>query len=206
MSEVIRAYHFNTGKCGYGDNRPIIEGETLSVACKPECCERGLHGSVDIMDALSYAPSDATHISIVEIWGDIDRQDDKICGTHRKCIKQIECERILHEFALWCAEQVRHLMTDERSTHALDVKRRWLDGQATDEELAATTAAADDAAHGALRILSMTEVWAARQVRAARAAWAAAYAASWAAARDLASNATRNKQRAKLLEMLGVTE
>ena len=41
-------------------------------------------------------------------------------------------DRELHEFSLFCAESVRHLMTDPRSTNALDVKRRWLDGQATD--------------------------------------------------------------------------
>ncbi len=58
-------------------------------------------------------------------------------------------------FALWSAEQVRHLMTDKRSTDALDVRRRWLDGQASDKEMAAAGAAA----------------------------WAAAGAAAWDAAR-----------------------
>ena len=49
-------------------------------------------------------------------------------------------------FALWCAEQVRHLMTDTRSTGALDVRRRWIDGNATDAEMAAAWDAAWDAA------------------------------------------------------------
>lgn len=44
-------------------------------------------------------------------------------------------ERELHEFGLWCAEQVRHLMTDPRSLAALDAKRAWLDGKIDDEQL-----------------------------------------------------------------------
>jgi hypothetical protein len=46
-------------------------------------------------------------------------------------------DRQRREFALWCAERVRHLMTDPRSTDALDVAARHLRGEATDEELAA---------------------------------------------------------------------
>jgi hypothetical protein len=82
------------------------------------------------------------------------------------------------EFALWCAERVRHLMTDPRSTDALDVAARYLRGEATDEELTAADAAA----------------WAAAQdlaaaVRAAAYAAAAAWDAAWAAARAAAGDA-----------------
>jgi hypothetical protein len=45
-------------------------------------------------------------------------------------------------FALWCAREVQHLMTDERSVNALDVAERYLDGNATLKEL---SAAIDDA-------------------------------------------------------------
>ena len=55
----------------------------------------------------------------------------------------------LHEFGLWCAEQVRHLMVDPRSIVALEVKRKWIDGDATDDELAAARLAADSAADSA---------------------------------------------------------
>jgi hypothetical protein len=44
-------------------------------------------------------------------------------------------ERELHEFMLASAESVKHIMKDQRSLNALVVKRRWLDGEATDEEL-----------------------------------------------------------------------
>ena len=38
-------------------------------------------------------------------------------------------------FAVWCARQVQHLMTDERSIAAIDTAERYADGKATDKEL-----------------------------------------------------------------------
>lgn len=66
-------------------------------------------------------------------------------------------------YAVWCARQVQHVMTDKRSIAALDVAERYANGEATDKELEAARAAA----------------WA-----AARAAGDAAWDAAWAAARD----------------------
>ena len=73
-------------------------------------------------------------------------------------------DREIRLFGVWCARQVQHLMTDQRSIAALDVSERFANGNATKDEL--------DAARGA--------AWAA--ARAARDTWAAA----WAAARDAA--------------------
>ena len=76
---------------------------------------------------------------------------------------------ILHEFACRCAEDALSRIDnpDPRSINAIVVKRRWIAGEATDEELAAAEA----------------DAWAAaRTARAARAAWAAAWAAAEAAA------------------------
>ena len=74
-------------------------------------------------------------------------------------------------YAVWCARQVQHLMTDARSVAALDVAERHAHGTASDQELAAARAAA----------------WAA----ARDAAWAAAGDAARAAARDAARDAAR---------------
>ncbi len=103
------------------------------------------------------------------------------------------------EFALWCAERVRHLMTDPRSTAALDVVARHLRGEATDEELAAARDAAW-AAEAAASYAARDAAWAA----SAAAAWAgsAASAASWTAARAAAADAERAAQRAELERML----
>lgn len=112
--------------------------------------------------------------------------------------------RILHEFALWCAETAlaRAKVTDERSWNALRVKRLWLDGKATDKELQAARDAAWDAARDA--------AWEAAWGAARYAAWGAArYAArdaanyaAWDAARAAACEAARGEQLGKLREML----
>ena len=52
-------------------------------------------------------------------------------------------------FAVWCARQVQHLMTDPRSISALDVAERHARGDATDAELSAAWDAARDAARDA---------------------------------------------------------
>jgi hypothetical protein len=64
------------------------------------------------------------------------------------------------------ARDVQHLMSEPRSLAALDLAERHAAGAATDDELAAASAAARAAARDA--------------------AWAAASAAAWAAARDAA--------------------
>ena len=53
-------------------------------------------------------------------------------------------------YAVWCARQVQHLMTDPRSLAALDVAERHANGEATDAELDEARAAAMDAAHAAM--------------------------------------------------------
>ena len=52
-------------------------------------------------------------------------------------------------YAVWCARQVQHLMTDPRSIAALDVAARFANGEATHEELYAARAAAWAAARAA---------------------------------------------------------
>jgi hypothetical protein len=116
--------------------------------------------------------------------------------------------RTLHEFAIWCAETAltRANVTDERSWNALKVKRLWLDGKATSEELSAAWSAAWDAAweaasdaardvaSDAARYAAWDAVRAAARYAARYAAMDAVWSAAWSAARD--------EQLAKLKEML----
>ena len=74
-------------------------------------------------------------------------------------------------YAVWCARQVQHLMTDPRSLAALDVAERHANAQATDDELAAASAAASAAARDAAR----DAAWAAASAAASAAAWDAAW-------------------------------
>ena len=97
-------------------------------------------------------------------------------------------------FAVWCGRQVQHLMTDPRSTAALDVAERHANGNATDEELAA----AWDAARAAVWDAAWDAAWAAARA----AAWNAARAADRAAARAAAWDAARDAQKSKFIEMV----
>ena len=88
----------------------------------------------------------------------------------------------IRRYAVWCARQVQHLMTDPRSVDALDAAERYADGLATDDELQAAGLAAwkvpDAAAWTAAGAAARAAIW----VAVPLAAWAAAGAASWWAA------------------------
>ena len=81
-------------------------------------------------------------------------------------------------FSIWAARQVQHLMTDPRSISALDVKEKWLKGEATDKELkiareaARAAAYADASAVAAAYYAAAADAYAvASAARAAQAAW-----------------------------------
>ena len=107
---------------------------------------------------------------IAAMWAECQRSDWMVWLLDRMGWADAHAQR---SFALRCARRVQHLMRDARSVETLEVVERYLRGDATDEELASTWAAADAAADA-----SWADAWA-----AARAACAAAWAASWAAAR-----------------------
>ena len=81
-------------------------------------------------------------------------------------------------FSVWCARQVQHLMTDQRSISAIDVAERYANGKATQRELDAARAAA----------------WAAE--------WAAMRAATQAATRAAAGDAAGAAQAKEFLRIV----
>jgi len=99
----MKAWYFahESKKLQYGDGRGIKIGETHTVDCVPQCCKEGLHGSVKLRDALSFAKGYI--IYRVDINGKIDKQDDKICGQSRTYLYGgVNVENELREFARWC--------------------------------------------------------------------------------------------------------
>jgi hypothetical protein len=89
------------------------------------------------------------------------------------------CEGIDREarlYAVWCARQVQHLITDQRSLVALDAAERNANGEATDAAWAAAWAAARAAACDA--------AWDAACDAACDTARAVAWVAAWDAACD----------------------
>ena len=70
------------------------------------------------------------------------------------CLRAVEgYDREMRLYAVWCARQVQHLMTDKRSLDALDAAERFANELATKEELNAARDAARAAQENQLRIV-----------------------------------------------------
>ncbi len=164
MTEIT-AWHFTNGET-LRDGRPIPRtGEWLTHDGPITPCESGLHASERLLDALVFAPGGTLHR--VTLRGDITLHGtpvDKLVARERRIdwtLDEATTDRVLREFARWCARQVLHLWD------APDVVVRYL--ETGDESLrAASWAASGDASRGASRAAS----------------WAAARDASRGAARD----------------------
>jgi hypothetical protein len=168
-TKTVLAWHFVKDD---GTNRDGIKekiGKWYKVEGEIMPCQKGLHGSVKLLDALNYAPG--AMLRRTEHRGTIVEHGDKIASSERRALWQIDATKILHLFACQCAEKALKdaKVTDERCWKAIKVKRQWLKGNATDDELAA----AGDAARSAAR----SAVWDAEQAAARAAAWSAAWAA-----------------------------
>ena len=119
------------------------------------------------------------------------------------CLKTTDAKYfpLWRHFAVDCAEQVKHLMTDKRSLNALDVARLHADGKATDGELDAARVSARDAARDAAGDAARVAAGAAAGDAARVAAWVAARVAAWDAQMELlfqyCKTGKRVKQKAK---------
>jgi hypothetical protein len=145
-------------------------------------CERGLHGSLDPFDALTYAPGET--LCRVQLGGTIIQGDDKCVATRRKIVTRVDATSLLWSFARSCALDVvklwdappvvvQYLTTGEESLRAAARDAAWAD--------------AGDAARAAARYAARYAAWA----DARYAAWADAGAAAGDAAGAAAQDAAR---------------
>jgi hypothetical protein len=193
----------------YGQE-PIIVGETYVIEAKPILCERGFHAAKRAIDALRYAQG--PWASRVSLGGKVIDGGDKLVASERTHHVVVDATDILHEFALWCAsralkaEHKAGRESDPRSRAALKVKRAWLKGKATNEELAAAAGAAEVAAAHAEGASAAdgegAAAWAAAWATVAAAATGATYAATAAATASAAWEAEEKAQNRKLTAML----
>ena len=106
-----------------------------------------------------------------------------------------EHDREWRLFAVWCARQVQHLMTNQRSHDAINVAERFALGAATKNELDAARDAAWSAVRDAARDVAWSAAWSAALAAAWDVAWdaarGAAWSAAWSAAFDAAWDAAR---------------
>ena len=139
----------------------------------------------------------------VEIRGErlYDEETGKGCAREMRFLHRVEAwnARTQRLFACDCAEHVLHLYErnypdDDRPRKAIEVARRYAEGEATRAELDAAWDAAGAAA------------WDAAGDAAGAAAWAAAWDAAWDAAGAAAGAAEREWQRGRLMEYLAGEE
>ncbi|KKN29888.1 hypothetical protein LCGC14_0839660 [marine sediment metagenome] len=187
LRKPLLAWHFGGNRLGFRDGRrfrigarqkfrPTSDGHT-----KLRMCYCGMHASVDILDALSYAQG--TIIRRVELSGKAITDKDKICAEYRKALWALDSEKLLRRFACRCALDVIDLWS------APEVVVQYLRTQ--DETI---RAAAWDAARAAAWDAARAAAWDAARA----AAWDAARAAAWDAARA----AAWKRQRRRLLAMI----
>lgn len=122
------------------------------------------------------------------------------------CCRSVDYDRVWRLYAVWCARQVQHLMTDARLIAALDVAQAFASGMATRDQLKrAWNAACDtacDAARGAARDAAGNAARAAAWDTACDAARAAAWDTTRAATWDAARAATWDAQKAMFLRVV----
>ena len=95
------------------------------------------HGWKKLLAHLGKTQGDDEALSIITIL-ESNGLDDALW-----CLRAVTGhDREIRLYAVWCARQVQHLLTDRRSLDALDVAERFANGLATDKELAAADAAA----------------------------------------------------------------
>ncbi len=126
------------------------------------------------------------------------------------CLRTLEGhDKEIIRFALACAQEVKHLMTDQRSLDALDAVERHLESPLSREELDRVLAAAWEAEVAEAAAWAAVEAARAAKWAAVEAARAAARAAAWAAeaaaeaaeAAEAAVDAARAEARARQVQI-----
>lgn len=149
---------------------------TLNQIRKHHPCEDGWK---KLLKHLGKTQADDEPLSLLTVL-DSNGLDDALW-----CLRAVDWwDREIRLFAIACARQVQHLMTDARSIDALDVAEKYANGQATDEQLSAAWVVAKHIVTDASRDIEKAAAAAARDATEALAAWAAWDAAAWAAAKE----------------------
>ena len=184
MEKKILAWHFLTDDRMLAHQTPPMEVAPGYIYGEPNgdiiICERGMHASRRVYDALGFAQG--SQLCRVRVWGDVQEQNDKIVGRYREVLAIRDVASELRLWGCWCVRNtpitggktVWDLLTDVRSRNAIEVAERFTRGEVTREELDA--------------------------------AWAAATAAAWAAcaaASDAASNVHANDLEGRILAIFG---
>jgi hypothetical protein len=106
MTNQITGYHFTSATLRNGEPIPK-PGVWLVHTGEISPCSSGLHASVKVFDALTYAPGPMLHKVILA--GELQPHGDpvdKYVGRKRKILATIDATQLLWDFARWCALSV----------------------------------------------------------------------------------------------------
>ena len=177
-------------------------GKWLHTKGPLELCVNGIH-VCEFQNLLVWADA---QLFEVEVNGEGIVGDNKTVFQSARLVRKVETwnDRTTRLFAADCAEHVAHLWKAPagvtwKPADTIDVVRRFANGEATRDELAAASDAAWAASDAAW--VSSDAAWAASDA-AWDAASDAASDAAWAAARDAASDAAWDAERQWQLETL----
>ncbi len=197
-SRKVIAWHWTNGM-KLRDGQTLKVGKTYRYEGTLEMCAKGYHASIDILDALSYAPGFT--VSRVECSGDMKEQSDKLVCRNRKVLWTVDAKKIVLAWSIRVAtdavKTAKKVCSDKAWNAWADL---WISGK--DRTYAAARAAAGAAAGDAARAAAWAAAYAARAAAgvAAGAAANAAYAAGDAArAAYVSSNAAKKKYAGWLL-------
>ena len=180
MNRKVLAWHFTNGM-KLRDGQELVVGKTYKHTGSLEMCNTGYHASVDIRDALSYAPG--FMVSSVECSGEMIEGDDKLVCSERKVLWSFDAKDVILKWSIRVAtdavKTAKKVCKDKAWNTWAD---SWISGK--DRSYYAAAYAADEAdAEAYAASAAYVASYAAYAADAARASYAA-YAASAAYAAD----------------------
>jgi len=195
-------WHFlpDTGCLRFPPHTQVRVGKTLRFDGEPILCKQGFHASARILDALGYMQSSIC--CSVTLGGITVEHSDKTVAQERTALWIGDISQTLHEFACDVAEAAllrKAHVTDDHGWAAIATKRKWLLGEASDEQLDAARDAAWGAAWGAAVAGAGDAAWTAVEAAARE---AARDTAAWGAARDAARDAANAVLEARVNNLI----
>ena len=176
-------------------------GDWIPEVEKLELCVSGYHAcsANDLLEWLGWLEFDLYE---VELGDGIRKDTNKIVSNKIRFIRKIETwnDKTARLFACWCVKQIWHLLSDERSKHAVTIAEQYANGEASKKDMDAAWAAA----LAGFSTAAGFSAWAAASTGYSAWAAASARAAAADAAGDAAMAAAWDAQGEKLIEMLGL--
>ena len=202
--KTILAWHFTNGM-KLRDGQPLKVGKTYKHTGPLIMCQTGYHASIDIRDALSYAPGFT--VSRVECGGEIIQQSDKLVCRNRKVLWSLDAKAIILKWSIRVAtdavKTAKKVCNDKAWNKWADL---WISGKDRTANAAYAAAYAANAAYAAAYaayVADYADYAAYVAAYAANAAYAAADYAAYAAYADYAADyAARKKYSGWLILMI----